>query len=419
MKHFRSISIVLVLLFFLPGFSKAQKTGFDLSYHFLKSGNIVQDQDFYFFTLMEKLPPVRQLLSRDPVLSEFLDQSKVRLSDATLCPELWCFVDPFNWRNDEIHVYGNRLLEVLGKHPDVLKELADNMRKSGYFIRYSPLNDTAMVRRAWEDGTGNMNYIMEAYTTNHGLLYPDIDSTTFNVKGEHYEMLIQQTFLLLNHFKDSMNLFFQPSLGLSMDLLNLNYRDEAARFEPLDSTNALAYSRIPHINWNKYPYSVILLPGEGPVNNKPISPLGKYRCILGAQQYNRGMAPFIVVSGGFVHPFQTPYCEAFEMKKYLVEQLGVPASAVIMEPHARHTTTNIRNTNRILYRHRIPADKEILCTTTNEQLLYILSNQFEERCVRIMGYVPWKEMQQIDDFNLSFYPVEASLQMDASDPLDP
>ncbi len=286
-------------------------------------------------------------------------------------------------------------------------------------MRYASLQDTAMIRRAWEDAAKDMNYIVEAYSINKGLLYPAIDSPTFNVKSDHYKMLIQQTFLLLNHFKDSMDLFFQPYLELSMYLLNLNYRDESIRFEPLDSTNALAYKRIAHAQWSKYPYSVILLPGEGPVNNKPISALGKYRCILGAAQFKKGLAPFIVVSGGFVHPFQTPYCEAFQMKKYLIEELGIPASAVIMEPHARHTTTNIRNTERILYRHNIPIDKRILCTTTSEQLLYVLSNGFMERCKNLMRYIPWSDMKQIDNFNLSFFPVKNSLQMDASDPLDP
>jgi hypothetical protein len=224
---------------------------------------------------------------------------------------------------------------------------------------------------------------------------------------------------MLDHNADSMDLFFQPGLQLSLFLLFVNYRDEAARFEPLDITNAKAYRRISYIDWRKYPYSVILLPGEGPVNNKPISPLGKYRCILGAEQYRKGEAPFIVVSGGFVHPFETPYCEAFEMKKYLVDKLGIPDSVVIMEPHARHTTTNIRNTNRIIYQQLIPADKQILCTSTPDQIDYICSKRFKDRCIRVMDYVPWRGMKQVDRFDLTFYPVKKSLQMDASDPLDP
>src|SRR5665647_1789454 len=97
--------------------------------------------------------------------------------------------------------------------------------------------------------------------------------------------------------------------------------------------------------------------------------------MLGAENYKKGLAPFIVVSGGFVHPFQTSYCEAFELKQYLIDQLGIPDSVIIMEPHARHTTTNIRNTNRIIYRHYIPADKQILCTSTSGQIDYIYGKE--------------------------------------------
>jgi hypothetical protein len=232
-------------------------------------------------------------------------------------------------------------------------------------------------------------------------------------------MLIKTALMMLNHQSGNMDLFFQPALQLSLSLLFINYRDEAIRFEPLDSTNAKAYLHIPHIVWHMYPYSLILIPGEGPENDKSISPIGKYRCMLGAEQFKKGMAPFIVVSGGFVHPFQTPYCEAFEMKQYLIDKLGIPESAIIVEPHARHTTTNIRNTNRILYRNFIPFNKQILCTSTPEQISYILNKEFRNRCIEVMNYVPWRDMKQIDEFNLSYYPNEESLQMDSSDPLDP
>lgn len=52
--------------------------------------------------------------------------------------------------------------------------------------------------------------------------------------------------------------------------------------------------------------------------------------------------------GGHVHSFHTPVCEAVEIKKYLVEHLGVPNAAVSIESHTRHTTTNLHNTARLL-----------------------------------------------------------------------
>ena len=56
-----------------------------------------------------------------------------------------------------------------------------------------------------------------------------------------------------------------------------------------------------------------------------------------------------------------------EMKKYLMNHLKVPENAIIMEPHARHTTTNLRNGARLIYRYGIPFDKAALTSTSRGQ----------------------------------------------------
>lgn len=421
MKRFKFFTLLL-LISVGPNFAIAQSKAFDPTYQFLHSNSAVQDKDFYFLTLLEQLPAVRNLISSDQLFQQHLLKLKSALQKAPdnfvdNCTK--CNVSPFLWTKEQNDAVGNEFSSLFKKDKDALQIISKNMRASGYFVRYHSSNDLELVKKAWEDAAKGMNYIMSAYTTNKEMRYPSIDSTSFAVNGEHYKMLIKATLIMLRHHSDSMNLFFQPALQLSLSLLFVNYRDEAARFEPLDSTNAKAYQRIPHIAWKNYPYSLILVPGGGPENDKSISIMGQYRCMLGAEQFKKGMAPFIVVSGGFVHPFQTPYCEAFEMKQYLIDKLGIPESAIIMEPHARHTTTNVRNTNRILYRNFIPGDKQILCTTTPDQIGYMVSAQFNEICIGVMNYVPCRDIKQVDEFNLTFYPVDESLQMEASDPLDP
>ena len=47
---------------------------------------------------------------------------------------------------------------------------------------------------------------------------------------------------------------------------------------------------------------------------------------------------FLCVSGGFVHPIRTRFSEAIEMKHDLMTRFGIPANAIIVDPHARHTT---------------------------------------------------------------------------------
>src|SRR5262249_4741030 len=142
-------------------------------------------------------------------------------------------------------------------------------------------------------------------------------------------------------------------------------RDEAARYEPLaQGENRAALERIPNIDWPTYPYSLILVPGQGPTSlDVPLDPGGQYRCDLAVDRYHARLAPLIAVSGGHVHPDRTPYSEAIQMKQYLMTMKGIPEDAILVDPHARHTTTNLRNVSRLLYRYHIPADRPVLVTS--------------------------------------------------------
>ncbi|RYZ88078.1 MAG: YdcF family protein, partial [Proteobacteria bacterium] len=198
-------------------------------------------------------------------------------------------------------------------------------------------------------------------------------------------------------------------------------RDEAGRFEPLESgENAAALKQVSKIDWNKYPYALILAPGHGP-EEPQVTLAPKARLVLGAiaKRYREGKAPFILVSGGYVHPNQTPYCEAIEMKKSLMQDYGVPENAIFIDPHARHTTTNMRNAARIIYRYGLPADKTSLITTTPAQIRAIYNAKFLNRCLTELRYQPAKYGKKLSVFDLEFWPLRESLQIDAADPLDP
>lgn len=212
-----------------------------------------------------------------------------------------------------------------------------------------------------------------------------------------------------------------PALRFALMVLEVNERDEAGRLEPLESgENAAAIRAIPSIDWNRYPYAVIVVPGSGP--DRPgvnLSPTGRLRAILGARRYREGKAPILLLSGGYVHPIHTSFSEAVEMKKYLVEELGIPTAAVLIDPHARHTTTNIRNAARQIYRYGIPFEKMSMITTDESQSSNIESAAFEDRCLRELGYKPYRLGRRLTPFDLEFRPTLESLHADPMDPLDP
>jgi hypothetical protein len=182
--------------------------------------------------------------------------------------------------------------------------------------------------------------------------------------------------------------------------------------------NRTVIEHIPSIAWASFPYSLILVPGQGPEQpGIAIDPMSITRCRLAAERYRKGLAPLIVVSGGHVHPNKTPYAEAVEMKKYMVKELGIPDNAILIEPHARHTTTNMRNTARIVYRFGIPDTMKILTVSDPVQSSYIPI--MEKRFMDELKCIPYRDMRVLSAEENEFYPVRNALQSNPLDPLDP
>lgn len=99
------------------------------------------------------------------------------------------------------------------------------------------------------------------------------------------------------------------------------------------SVNQQALKTIASVQWKNYAYSVIVVPGAGPSDaDTALSAAGRRRAALAADAYHVGKAPFILVSGGYVHPSQTRFAEAIEMKKALLQDFHVPEATIILAP---------------------------------------------------------------------------------------
>jgi hypothetical protein len=165
---------------------------------------------------------------------------------------------------------------------------------------------------------------------------------------------------------------------------------------------------------------VVVVPGAGPGDrDTPLSPSGRKRTQLAAEAYHAGEAPFILVSGGYVHPSQTRFSEALEMKKALLQDYNVPGSAILVDPHARHTTTNMRNAVREMFRYGVPMNKPALVISDAAQIGYIAAQSLADRCLKELGYVPYRIVSRPSDTSLVFLPLIESLEQDPMEPLDP
>jgi hypothetical protein len=107
------------------------------------------------------------------------------------------------------------------------------------------------------------------------------------------------------------------------------------------------------------------------------------------------------------------------MKKALLEDYHVPEAAILLDPHARHTTANMRDAAREIYRYQLPMDKPALVVSDAAQIGYIASQFFADRCLKEMGYLPYRILSQPSKTSLVFLPTIESLQQDPLDPLDP
>lgn len=376
--------------------------GFSSAYVPPKSGSIQQDKAFAFATLLESDPALLAALSNDTTVEAIRVDREARLRGAAAkcTTNVACYRAELGFTAEETKAIADALPIALASS---LASLASTkLRPSGSFIVHATETDAALLSSAWTDAARDLDATFDAYAAS--LDGAALAALVADVSSAHPEALP----------------FFRPLVLVDLAALAAQKRDEATRYEPLATgENAAALATLPQIDWKAYPYSVILVPGLGPDKlDFALSPGGAQRCDLAARRFRAKLAPFILVSGGHVHPDRTPYSEAMEMKKYLVSQKGIPASAILVDPHARHTTTNLRNAARQIVRYGIPADRPALVTSDRFQSIYI-AVALDERCKNELGYLPYRVVKAVTPNDTCMMPNPLSLQVDGRDALDP
>jgi hypothetical protein len=391
-------------------------SGFDSTYK-LTLRNAVQDKNFYLLSLFQQNPEVRKLLRGNRVLKKLANDKLQALRMAANCNDVDCFDRLFRFSGPTIETVATEL-KALVKHPKFKKLVTKDLRPSGAFIKYRRQSDSEMLIAAWKDAANGMNRLLRIYCLGKNPFYKDIDKVSFDVSSEEYRKLLKLKIAEIKLSKDP--LFFEPTLTFALKLLEANRRDEAGRYEPLEEgENKTCLQDMKNIRWNDYPYSFILVLGSGPQDSARLSPTGAKRADQAAQLFLQHSAPLIILSGGHVHPMQTPFNEAIEMKKYVMEKFKIPEKSILIEPHARHTTTNFRNAARLAFRYGIPADLKALVTSSEDHIAITTKEGFRIRCSTELGYFPMEFITRISPVAAEFKPAIASLFFDANDPLDP
>lgn len=274
----------------------------------------------------------------------------------------------------------------------------------------------AQARREIE----GINIIIRTYALGGVPPYPLIDGAG-TIDPQEQLSRLQASALLSRNPRAGSAQALDPSIDYALALLDTSDRTDATGFEPLSGrANAPAMARARKLDWNRYRYSAMIVTGVGPEEpDMPLSPLGKVHVRLAAARFALGDVPFIIVTGGRAHPRATRFTEAEEMRKALIERYAIPADAILIEPYARHTTTNLRNATRLLMAMGAPLERDALIVCNPGQSAYIENPQFVQRNEKELGYQPGQIGARLSPTELVFRPARASARIDPRDPLDP
>jgi hypothetical protein len=371
--------------------------------------------------MMRAAPGWEAALRSDPGLRNLVAERAARLSEAECTPTPHCQASPWTWTQADIATVSARLRLLVNdrKRADAL--VAKQLRASHRFDRHAALGDADLLVAAWQATAAAMNQVIAVYATGAAPRYPKIDSIIFDVATPEFAQMLTAHGVATAARSRAHDLFFDPALRYAVGLLRMNERVDAGTFRPLlAGDNAATLAAIARTDW-KASYTALLVFGHGPEDAiSRTGVMGHIRLGIAADLYQRGLAPFIIVSGGNVHPNRTPFNEAVEMKRLLVSDYGVPADRILMEPHARHTTTNLRNSARLLLGAGFPADKPALVVSDHKTIQYIGAPELAARNVLEMGVQPGTLSPGPYRFSLRFMPDPSAFHVDAAaDPLDP
>jgi len=398
--------------------------------HPFVSDTILVQRDFPLFSALLTSPETSRLLRQDAALSQVAEGKWLKAVDAhkSCGGDAKCMGAALELTALEIQSC-RQGLQRLYEANSALRTFVDRyMTPIQVYAPDSNKDKELVFLDTWTRSALQLNRIITDYSEGNAPHYKDTDSSAYDVNSQTYAGLIK---IILEGLpidprensasEDRRTLFFEPTLRFATRLLQDNTRDEAGRLLPLESgENLLAARQIGSVSLSEYRYSVIVVPGAGSeISGVALSPWGKERLRFAVDAYRHGLAPFILLTGGFVHPSQTPYCEALEMKRYLLEVYRLPASMILVEPFARHTTTNLRNAARQVFEYGLPADRPMLVVSDEVQTDYIQGSIFEARMKAELGYLPVSIGRRIAPTQIEALPSRRSLFVDASDPLDP
>lgn len=382
----------------------------------------VETRNLPLLALLRAAPGWAPVLRADPALAALASDRTARIRTASACTtKPACLADAWSFTASDIATVDAALRRIVARPGLAATLVTAHMHPSGRFARHAALADADMLAAAWADTAAGLNNIIAVYAKGVAPRYALIDAAIFDVKDARFAAVLGAHAQVTAEGARPDDLVFDGAARYAAGLLRMNERTDAAAYLPLlAGENAAAVALAARTRWADYKYPALLVFGHGPEDARSrTGVMGHIRMARVADLFAAGLAPFIIVSGGNVHPARTPFNEAIEMKRLLTEQHGIPAERILIEPHARHTTTNLRNNARLLFAAGFPTERPSLIVTDPMTALYIGSPELIARAVKETGVSPGRVAASDTPFAFTFLPDRAAFHAEPLDPLDP
>lgn len=418
MKRYTWPLIVVLAAVAMPGTAQAM----DPPRYTAPFADTLETLNFPLLALLRTAPGWATALRTDAALVALAAERAERISVASACaPKPACLADAWVWTADDIAVVGGALRRIAAQSGRTQALVDTHMRPSGRFARHAALADPAFIAAAWADTAAGLNNVIAVYAKGTPPRYPLIDSMIFDAANETFGAVLDAHGQVTAAGTRADDLVFDAPARYAIGLLRMNERTDAAAYRhQLTETNVAASALAAETRWSGYRYPALLVFGHGPEDAiSRTGVMGHIRMARAADLFAAGLAPFIVVSGGNVHPNRTPFNEAVEMKRILIEQFAVPAERILIEPHARHTTTNLRNCARLLFAAGLPTERPSLIVTDPMTAQYIGSATLMTRTLHETGVWPGRVTAADTAFAFEFLPDRTAFHAEPLDPLDP
>jgi hypothetical protein len=130
-------------------------------------------------------------------------------------------------------------------------------------------------------------------------------------------------------------------------------------------------------------------------------------------------AALILTSGGNVHPDGTPFNEAYQMKQTLVREFAVPADRIVIDPYARHSTTNLRNAGRFMLAYNVSSATIVTDLAQTFLFSHPGLSTFDSTCEKTLGYRVGELRPGSSLMHTHFVPAPEVWTRNGAEPRDP